>query len=136
MTRRRILFVCRASSAESAKTAQAIAALDNVEVVTTDVSGVESLLAFASTLRAEHGSLDQIVTAQETLLEVVALANEALGLPGLSVTAIRRTLDKSQLKATLHQAGLNTPRYEVVTGSDRAYAFAGQIGFPVTRSKP
>jgi biotin carboxylase len=131
MTRRRILFVCRASSAESAKTAQAIAALDNVEVVTTDVSGVESLLAFASTLRAEHGSLDQIVTAQETLLEVVALANEALGLPGLSVTAIRRTLDKSQLKATLHQAGLNTPRYEVVTGSDRAYAFAGQIGFPV-----
>jgi biotin carboxylase len=131
MTRRRILFVCRASSAESAKTAQAIAALDNVEVVTTDVSGVESLLALASTLRAEHGSLDQIVTAQETLLEVVALANEALGLPGLSVTAIRRTLDKSQLKATLHQAGLNTPRYEVVTGSDRAYAFAGQIGFPV-----
>ena len=131
MTRRRILFVCRASSAESAKTAQAIAALDNVEVVTTDVSGVESLLAFASTLRAEHGSLDQIVTAQETLLEVVALANEALGLPGLSVTAIRRTLDKSQLKATLHQAGLNTPRYEVVTGSDRAYAFAGQIGFPI-----
>src|ERR1043165_480514 len=129
--KQRVLFVCRTSSAESAKSAQAIAALDNVDVVTTDLSGVEVLLELARTLRDEHGSLERIVTAQETLLEAVALANEALGLPGLSVAAVRRTLDKSQFKSTLKAAGLDTPQYKVVTNSDEARAFAGQIGFPI-----
>ena len=131
MKRRRILFVCRTSSAENAKSAQAIAALANTDLVTTDLSGVEPLLALASTLRDEHGSLERIVTAQETLLEAVALANEALGLPGLSVAAVRRTLDKSQLKATLKAAGLNTPRYQVVRDLADASAFTAQIGFPI-----
>jgi len=129
--KRRILLVCRASSTESAKAAQALAALENVEVVTTDVSDAESLLEIASTLRHEHGSLERIVTPQETLLEAVGLANEALGLPGLIVAAVRRTLDKSQLKATLKAAGLKTPRYQVVTSLDHARAFAHEIGFPV-----
>ena len=129
--RRRVLFVCRAASSESRRSAEALAGLGNVDVVTADVSGVESLLEIARTLRDEHGSLERIVTAQETLLEAVARANEALGLPGLSVAAVRRTLDKSQLKSTLEAAGLNTPRYAVVTGSDEARAFAAQIGFPI-----
>ncbi len=109
---RRILFVCRAASGESVKAAQALAGLENVHVITvSDVNG--------SSIRDEHGPLERIVTAQETLLEAVALANEALGLPGLSVDVVRRTLDKSQLKSVLNQAGINTPR------SDR------EISFPV-----
>ena len=129
--RRRVLFVCRARSSESLRSVEALVALDNVDVVTTDVSSGELLLELARTLRDEHGSLERIVTAQETLLETVALANEALGLPGLSLAAVRRTLDKLQLKATLKAAGLNTPRYDVVTGLEEARAFAGQIGFPI-----
>jgi biotin carboxylase len=129
--KRRILFVCRTSSTESAKGAQAIAALAETDVVTTDFSGVEPLLELASSLRDEHGSLERIVTAQETLLEPVALANEALGLPGLSVEAVRRTLNKSELKSTLQAAGLNTPSYRVVNDSDEARAFVEQIGFPL-----
>jgi len=129
--RRRVLFVCRASSGESAKSARALAALDNVDVVTTDLSDVEEVIAAARKLRNEHGSLERIVTAQETRLEAVALANEALGLPGLSVAAVRRTLDKSQLKATLDAAGLNTPRYKVVTNADEARVFADQVGLPI-----
>lgn len=109
---RRVLFVCRAASSESAKAAEAIAGLENVEVITaTDVN--------VSSIRDEHRSLERIVTAQETLLEAVALANEALGLPGLSVDVVRRTLDKSRLKSILQEAGINTPR------SDR------EIGFPM-----
>ncbi len=109
---RRVLFVCRAASSESVKAAQALAGLENVEVITaTDLN--------ESSLRDEHGPLERIVTAQETLLEAVAMANEALGLPGLSVDVVRRTLDKSQLKSVLNQAGINTPR------SDR------EIGFPM-----
>jgi carbamoyl-phosphate synthase L subunit-like protein len=85
----------------------------------------------AAKLRNEHGSLERIVTAQETLLEAVALANEALGLPGLRVAAVRRTLDKSQFKATLERAGLNTPRFQIVTSLNAARAFGREIGFPI-----
>lgn len=122
MTRRRILFVCRAASGESVKSAHALAALENVEVVTADVIDIESLMAVAD------DSFERIVTAQETLLEIVAIANERLGLPGLSVETVRNTLDKSRLKSTLENAGLNTPRYQLVTD---VKAFTDRIGFPI-----
>ena len=105
---RRVLFVCRAASSESLKAAQAIAGLDNVEVISaTDLRDRVRLLTKQSEIRDERGSLERIVTAQETLLEAVALANEALGLPGLSVEVVRRTLDKSRLK--LQTLRINTP---------------------------
>lgn len=123
--KRRILFVCRASSSESARSTQALATLDNVEVVTADVSDFESLMQVAD------ATFERIVTAQETLLEIVALANEALGLPGLRVETVRGALDKSRLKATLKRAGINTPSYEVVANPNEARAFARKIGFPL-----
>src|ERR1043165_5910933 len=136
MSPRRILLVARASSSETAKTVQAIAALHNVELVTRDLSGIDEITEAAVKLRGQDGSLERIVTPQETLLEPVALANEALGLPGLSVGAVRRTLDKSQLKATLRAAGLNTPRYRVVSSFVEARVFATEIGFPIVLKSP
>ena len=123
--KRRILFVCRAASSESARSALALALLDNVEVVTADVSDFESLM------RVADASFERIVTAQETLLEIVAQANEALGLPGLSVETVRNALDKSRLKSTLKRAGINTPEYELVENLDEAQCFAREIGFPM-----
>jgi biotin carboxylase len=123
--KRRILFVCRAASSESARSAQAIAALDNVEVVAADVSDFESLR------RVADASFARIVTVQETLLEIVAMANEALGLPGLSVETVRDALDKSRLKATLKRAGINTPAYAVVENLHEAQIFAREVGFPL-----
>jgi hypothetical protein len=119
--RRRILFVCRSESGESSRAAQALADLENVEVVTTD----------PEKLNGEHGPLDLIVTAQETLLESVAAANERLGLSAMSVETVRRTLNKSQLKATLQNAGINTPRYELVRAPKDIERFVSQTGFPV-----
>ena len=125
MTRRRILFVCRAASGESARTAQALASLDNVEVVTADVGDFESLMRIADS------SFERIVTSHELLLEIVAQANEALGLPGLSVETVRDALDKSRLKAALNAAGISTPRHQLVTGFAEAQRFAREIGFPI-----
>lgn len=125
MTRRRILFVCRAASSESLKSAQALAALENVAVETADVSDIESLLTVADE------SCERIVTAQETLLEIVAIANEKLGLPGLSVEAVRNTLDKSRLKSTLEKAGLNVPRGKLVTDLTDVRKLVNEIGFPL-----
>ncbi|HKV36043.1 MAG TPA: ATP-grasp domain-containing protein [Pyrinomonadaceae bacterium] len=123
--KRRILFVCRAASSESGRSAQALASLDNVEVVTVDVSDFELLM------RVADASFERIVTAQETLLEIVAQANEALGLPGLTVETVRNALDKSRLKSTLKRAGINTPEYELVENLDEAQRFAREIGFPM-----
>lgn len=123
--KRRILFVCRAASAESARSAQAIAELDNVEVVTADVSDFESLM------RVADASFERVVTVQETLLEIVAMANEALGLPGLSVETVRGVLNKSRLKASLNAAGVNTPAYALVANLHEAQLFAREIGFPL-----
>jgi ATP-grasp domain len=123
--KRRILFVCRAASSENMRSAQALAALDNVEVVTADVSDFESLM------RVADASFERIVTAQETLLETVAMANEALGLPGLSVETVRGALDKSCLKATLKAAGIATPSYALVRSLQEAQVFVQEIGFPL-----
>lgn len=125
--KRRILFVCRATSSESARSAQALAALDNVEVITADIDDAEQLIAKAVELR----DLDRIVTTHETLLESVARANEVLGLPGLSVEVVRRALDKAQLKSALETAGINTPRHRVVSSFAEARRFAEEIGFPL-----
>ena len=119
--RRRVLFVCRTESSESSRAAAALASLDNTDVVTTG----------PDKLNHDHGPLDLIVTAQETLLEAVALANERLGLNGMSVETVRRTLNKSQLKATLQQAGINTPRYKVTKIRSDAERLISQTGFPV-----
>lgn len=135
-TPRRVLFVCRAASGESARSAQALANLENVEVVTTHASNVDDLISTAVKLRAERGSLERIVTTQETLLEAVALANQELGLPGLTVAAVRRALDKTQLKPTLQAAGVNTPRYQLVENIDEARVFARKIGFPIVLKSP
>lgn len=119
--RRRILFVCRTESSESLRAAQALAGLDNVEVLTAD----------PDKLNDDHGPLDLIVTAQETLLEPVAAANERLGLPGMSVATVRRTLNKAQFKATLQSAGINTPRYELIKSRNDLQQFVNESGFPI-----
>lgn len=130
MKRRRILFVCRAASGESARTAQALASLENVEVVIADVNDFESLMRIADT------SFERIVTSHEMLLEIVALVNAALDLPGLSVETVQRALNKSRLKSTLKSAGLNTPDYEVVADLHEAQLFARKIGFPIVLKSP
>src|SRR4026208_1817580 len=125
--KRRILFVCRAGSSESARSAQALAALDNGETRTADVVDAQELIATANKLR----DLDRIVTTHENLLETVPTANEALKLPGLSVDVVKRALDKAQLKSTLRAAGINTPRYALVANLEEANLFAQQFGFPL-----
>jgi hypothetical protein len=96
-----------------------------------DTHDTDQLAAAARELAEKHGKLEQIVTATETLLHPVACANEALRLSGLSVATVRRALDKSCLKATLTQAGINTARDQVLTSNEDARRFAERVGFPI-----
>ena len=145
MSQRRIVFVCHTAAGESLRSARAIAQLDDVELLgisqgavasnelfaemrsVTDVHDTQQLIDAAKTL----GHVNKIVTAQETLLLPVAEANEALGLAAMSPNTVKRTLDKSQLKATLKRAGVATPRDQIVTSLADAQHFARAVGFPI-----
>jgi Carbamoyl-phosphate synthase L chain, ATP binding domain len=149
-TSRRIVFVCRQPAGESLRSAQALRKLDGVRllgicehppddgadvfaevVCVDDAHDAVQLIDAARRLTEKHGSLNQIVTAQETLLGPVALAGEALGLHGMSASTVRRALDKSCLKPLLEQAGTMTARDQVITGNDDARRFADEVGFPI-----
>jgi len=144
MSTRRIVFVCHTAAGESLRSARAIAKLSDVELLgisqgptsgelfeemrfVSDVHDAEQLIEAAKA----YGGLNKIVTAQETLLLPVAEANEALGLAAMSSETVKRTLDKSQLKARLKRAGIKTPRDQIVTTGGEAQRFANEVGFPI-----
>lgn len=117
---RRIMFVCRTLTGEALRCANAIRELEGV---TLEICEGEDVIQAAR----KHGSVDKIVTAQETLLLPVAEANEALGLEAMSSETVRRTLDKSRLKATLRRAGVKTPAERLITSAE----VVRDLGFPV-----
>lgn len=148
---RRIIFVSRQLGTEALRSAQAIQRLDDVHlfgicestsnaegtdvfsdlVCIEDTHSADQLIDAARRLGEKHGPLEQIITAQETLLEPVARANQALGLKGMSVPTVRRVLDKSRLRSILERAGINTPRGVVLTSSNDARQFVDNVGFPI-----
>jgi RimK-like ATP-grasp domain len=148
---RRVVHVSRHPTGESLKSARAIKRLDGVcllgicegapradgtevfddLVFVTDAHNADQLITAARMLGEKHGTLSQLVTAQETLLEAVAQANEALALNGMSVATVRRALDKSSLKQVLEQAGISTARDRLITDSGDARRFVDEVGFPI-----
>lgn len=127
---RRILFACRTLAGEALRCANAIRELDDVTVLTISVDEVVDVRQLIEAARA-YGGVNKIVTAQETLLAAVAQANEILGLEATSLETIKRTLDKSRLKATLGRAGVKTPPSEIVTTLEDAQRFVLDVGFPI-----
>jgi hypothetical protein len=148
---RSIVFVARSLTGESRRSAGAIRKLDGVRllgvcqdpprdnshqvladcVCLDDIHDSDQLVAAVFGLTQKHGSLDQIVTTTETLLEPVARANEALGLRGMSMSTVRRTLDKSLLKSVLARTGINTARDRILTSHEDAWRFVDEVGFPI-----
>ena len=150
-TTRRVVYVSRRPTGESLRSARAVKKLDGVLLLgiceqpphadgaevfadlirVIDAHDSDQVVAAARMLSEKHGPLHQIVTAHETLLEPVARANEAFGLRGTSVAAVRRALDKSSLKRILGQAGINAARTELITSSADARRFVDEVNFPI-----
>lgn len=151
MTPRRIVFVCPHPAGEALRGARAVAGLAGVQlfgiceqwpgddgasvfaklVRVANTHDAEQLLAAARALAEEHGPLAQLVTVQETLLEPVARAGEAMGLDGMSVGTVRRTLDKRSLKDTLAKAGIRVARDATITSAAEVHRFVAEVGLPI-----
>jgi hypothetical protein len=150
-TARLVIFVARSFTGESLRSALAVTKLENVSllgiceqtisiedarmfrdfVCVTDTHDAKQLLDAAQLLQQKHGSLNRIITTQETLLEPVAQTVAALGMQGMSVATVRRALDKSLLKTAFEQAGISTARSQVLTSDIQARSFAAEVGYPI-----
>jgi hypothetical protein len=148
---RHIVLVSRNLSGESLRSARAIKKLACVRllgvcehlpddvgrqvfddlVCLDDVHDADQLITAAQRFARRFGGVDQVVTTTETLLEPVARANEALGLQGMSVATVRSVLDKSSLKSILRRIGIQIARDQVLTSSEDARRFVGEVGFPI-----
>jgi hypothetical protein len=130
MSARRVVFVCRSLAGEASRCARAIQELDDVTLLTICVEEVDDVAGLIEAARS-LGGINRIVTAQEILLLPVAAANEALGLKAMTAQVVARTLDKSKLKSTLRQAGVTTPRDQIIERGEDARRFVDEVGFPI-----
>jgi hypothetical protein len=130
MSTRRIVFVCRELAGEASRCARAIQALDGVTLLNVCLEDVDDVAALIEAVR-NLGGVNRIVTAQETLLAAVAAANEALRLEAMSSEVVARVLDKSKLKSTLRQAGVATPRDQIIERAEDVRPLIDEVGLPI-----
>jgi len=148
---RRIVYVSRQMTGESLRSAKAIRKLHDVELlgiceelpdsarseVFIDLIRIshadepDLIVAAAQQLAERRGPLQQLVTAQEPLLDAVAQANEQVKLQGMSLATVRGTLNKALFRQTLNQAGIKTAQHKIVTAKQDATMFASETGFPI-----
>jgi len=77
----------------------------------------------------------KLIGTLEELQVPLALAREALGLPGLSSQAAANFRDKARMKTVLERAGLPCARHALAHSPEEARAFVEQVGYPVV-AKP
>ena len=94
------------------------------------------LVAAARSLGNRFGQPLQLIGVLEQLQVPLAVAREALELPGLSVDASRNFRDKSRMKTVLAEAGLPCARHSLAGDADTARRFAADVGFPLVVKPP
>ena len=108
-----------------------IGMLDNVDLVdAVDWSNPLDVVACIVKLY-EAGDVDAIVAVEEFSLLPAALATTRLGIPGLSLRAVRNTRDKLYMRRVLEEAGLGQLHYAVCSDLAEAQAFLEKVGGPI-----
>jgi len=82
------------------------------------------------------GSVERLVGALEQLQVPLAEVREALRIPGMDVQTAHNFRDKARMKTVLRAAGVPCARHRLVTASDEARHFTGEVGFPVVVKPP
>lgn len=87
-------------------------------------------------LQQQVGRIERLIGILEQLQVPLALAREALGIPGLGVEVSRNVRDKSRMKEVLRAAGLPCARHQLVHHTEQATAFRDLVGFPIVAKPP
>ncbi|HYR84720.1 MAG TPA: ATP-grasp domain-containing protein [Terriglobia bacterium] len=75
--------------------------------------------------------IERVVPVDEFALLPAALATTQLGIPGLSLRAVRNSRDKFHMRRVLEQAGLGQVRYAACHNLAQAQAFLDRVGGPI-----
>jgi hypothetical protein len=82
-------------------------------------------------LSARHGPVHQLFSPIEHLQTVCARLRTELGIRGMSVEATQNFRDKALMKDLLRGAGIPCARHRRACSEHDAWAFAGEVGFPM-----
>lgn len=96
----------------------------------------QQLVDAARALARQFGKPTRYIAALEQLQVPLAEAREALGIPGLGVTASRQFRDKALMKTVLGHAGVPCARHAMVGEREVAEAFARDVDFPLVVKPP
>ena len=99
--------------------------------------GTEQLLWAARELSQRAGSpIFRLFGGNEQLQVPLAETREQLQVVGMSVETARNFRDKSRMKDVLRAAGLPCARHRLATSEAAAWAFAGEVGYPLVVKPP
>jgi biotin carboxylase len=101
-----------------------------------NVLNTQQLIWAAQELSARNGPIHRFFGAYEQLQVPLAIARDALGVPGMSVDAATNFRDKARMKTLLRGAGLPCARHRLAGSVDDAVAFAEHAGFPLVVKPP
>lgn len=103
-------------------------------VITADTRDRAAALDVIRALHAES-PLDAVLPGFEHYVSLAAHAAAALGLPGIAPDGVEPLCHKHRMRRALDAAGLDQPRYRVVSGARSAAAAYAELG-PVCVVKP
>lgn len=86
--------------------------------------------------RQMGGQVDRLLGILEPMQETLAEVRERLGIPGTRGDVARNFRDKAHMKDLLRQGGIPCARHRLCASSADAFAFAGDIGFPLVVKPP
>ncbi len=91
---------------------------------------IDDILAAATDWHAEE-NFDGVLTFSESSVMTVALAADALGLPGVGLPAARNSRNKLLMRQAHERGGVPHPRFRFVPDLSSALATAAEFGYPV-----
>ncbi|MEM6532756.1 MAG: ATP-grasp domain-containing protein [Myxococcota bacterium] len=101
-----------------------------------DALDPQQLVDAARALSRRFGPATRYMGALEQLQVPLALAREALGLPGLSVDAARNFRDKARMKTVLRAADVPCARHVLAASVGAVQQFVQTVGFPLIAKPP
>jgi len=101
-----------------------------------DALDPQQLVDAARELGRRFGAPRRYIGALEQLQVPLAVAREALGIPGLPAEAATNFRDKARMKTVLREHGVPCARHALATDRRSAETFAAQVGFPLVVKPP
>lgn len=94
------------------------------------------LAAAVERLAARVGPVDRLLGTLEQLQEPLAAVRDALGIEGMGERVANQFRDKARMKNVLREAGVPCARHRLLHTEADAWAFAGDVGYPLVIKPP